>query len=623
MIAVIGRSSLRQPDEGHAYVAAELDIEIVLLPGAGELKASAVLAPGSYVITEDAHLTGGFAFSAWFGDNPHAGDFALTLGGYHPAFAAPSHYPQEPRLGINWAVGGGITVTGEAYFALTPSAGMAGGKLSVTLDAGPLQAWLTAQVDAFVRWKPFYFTAGAHVSVGVSFTIDLLLTSVTLSVEIGAGLDLFGPPVGFRVHVDWHIISFTIEHGDESPPDPLTWPDVRAMLPVAKQAQSEARTARPAPEPAAQSLVMAAAAPAPASDADTLPEAAWLYIRPVGGLSQSRSLDKFDHWLMRAGDFQVAIGSAVPCSSITLEDYPGAKNATVTGEPLAIRPLGIAASACSTLRISVLALKQESTDSDATAAMVDESSSSPRPSGCTLPTVGPADWTITALIHNVPQGLWGTPLPAGQDPQPNADTQTVQHTTGVTLTPQPPAITNATPEMEIDVLFRDRIINPGDDAHRLPIAPDQSVAGAAPVATGTFTAIAASATDPAVAAARDGLFHALVALGAYAGAHGPDRPRRPSSSTSLSPARFFRRRHDRRPAEPRRSRVPAVLRQLGAAAGSRRLRHQRGPGARAGRHSARREPRDLAGVLDSGPALLAPARGRLLELPAARSRWRV
>ena len=40
----------------------------------------------------------------WF-KGAHQGDFVITLGGYHPKFAAPAHYPAVPRLGVNWIVG--------------------------------------------------------------------------------------------------------------------------------------------------------------------------------------------------------------------------------------------------------------------------------------------------------------------------------------------------------------------------------------------------------------------------------------------------------------------------------------------------------------------------------------
>ena len=58
-----------------------------------------MLAPSSFLLDPACHLTGGFAFCLWFGDNPHAGDFVVTIGGYHPAFAPPSYYPVVPRSG--------------------------------------------------------------------------------------------------------------------------------------------------------------------------------------------------------------------------------------------------------------------------------------------------------------------------------------------------------------------------------------------------------------------------------------------------------------------------------------------------------------------------------------------
>ena len=78
-------------------------------------------------LTEDCRLTGGFAFFFWFDE----GQFVLTLGGYHPSFVRPPEFPVVPRLGFHWAVSDAVVVKGEAYFALTSSCVMAGGRLEV------------------------------------------------------------------------------------------------------------------------------------------------------------------------------------------------------------------------------------------------------------------------------------------------------------------------------------------------------------------------------------------------------------------------------------------------------------------------------------------------------------
>ena len=82
----------------------ELAIRAVFLPEEGFLGVEAQLTPASFILSPDCHLTGGFAFYSWF-NGPHSGDFVLTLGGYHPAFKVPDHYPRNvPRLGFNWQV---------------------------------------------------------------------------------------------------------------------------------------------------------------------------------------------------------------------------------------------------------------------------------------------------------------------------------------------------------------------------------------------------------------------------------------------------------------------------------------------------------------------------------------
>ncbi|HEU5271284.1 MAG TPA: DUF6603 domain-containing protein, partial [Jatrophihabitans sp.] len=128
-IALLGLSTLQLPlpaagVETYAYV--EMMIKVVVQPLQGFFAATAILSKNSYVLTPDCHLTGGFAFYLWFGDNPNAGQFVVTLGGYHPAFQVPSYFPQVPRLGFNWAVSDVVSIKGNAYFALTSSCAMAG-----------------------------------------------------------------------------------------------------------------------------------------------------------------------------------------------------------------------------------------------------------------------------------------------------------------------------------------------------------------------------------------------------------------------------------------------------------------------------------------------------------------
>ena len=69
------------------------------------------------------------------------------MGGYHPRFLKPAHFPDVPRLGFNWRVGGSVTVKGEAYFALTNSCVMAGGLLEASYHSGDVKAWFRVWAD--------------------------------------------------------------------------------------------------------------------------------------------------------------------------------------------------------------------------------------------------------------------------------------------------------------------------------------------------------------------------------------------------------------------------------------------------------------------------------------------
>ena len=204
-INVLGLSTLRQT-EGKAIVYAQLAILASLKPSDGVLKVEARLTPNSWILDPGCRLTGGFAFYTWFA-GPHAGDFVVCLGGYHPAFKIPDHYPTVPRLGFNWPLGS-VTVKGETYFALTPSCVMAGGRLEVTYQSGDARAWLTATTDFLISWEPFHYDIQVAVSIGASYKTHGII-EVAFQTELSAQVHIWGPSLRGEVRLDWSVISFT------------------------------------------------------------------------------------------------------------------------------------------------------------------------------------------------------------------------------------------------------------------------------------------------------------------------------------------------------------------------------------------------------------------------------
>lgn len=298
-LALLGLSTTRFPQEGSKqYAYLEMQLEAVFIPDQGVFSTTALLTPNSFVIDPACHLTGGFAMYAWFAGSEHEGDFVITAGGYHPNFKKPSWYPQVPRLGFNWALSGKVSINGDAYFALTPSCIMAGGGLKVLFHDGKLRAWFTAYADFLINWKPFHFTARVGVDVGVSYRVHFLFVKKTLKVELGASLDLWGPPTGGKVHVHWSVISFTIHFGASKTnhQKSLHWEEFEKLLPKSEDACK---------------------------------------IVVNNGLQKQHD----SKWFVRADEFKFSTESAIPSTKIKI----GASNEclfTANGEKLNIRPMG-------------------------------------------------------------------------------------------------------------------------------------------------------------------------------------------------------------------------------------------------------------------------------------------
>jgi hypothetical protein len=327
VIAVLGTSTLTMPAPSKnaaakPFVKATLQLAAVLRPAQGTLQVTAELTPDSYVFDPACRLTGGFAFWTWFGPSRHAGDFVLTLGGYHPRFVRPDHYPVVPRLALEWRMSDALQVRGEAYFALTPSCVMAGGRLELTFKQDRVAASLCAYVDLLLSWSPFFFSVSIGVAISVSYRAWWGAIDASLSVD----LELWGPPLRGVARVSWCCFSFSIAINGGHSEDPgsrllASWSlfeDAFLQKPDPKQVKEPAK--KPSELPPAVPQVIA--------------------IRAAGGLIGEVAGHVGDvevRWLMTADGFAIELQSEIPANEITT----GSKDPILATNEFGVYPLGL------------------------------------------------------------------------------------------------------------------------------------------------------------------------------------------------------------------------------------------------------------------------------------------
>ncbi|MCM1121503.1 MAG: hypothetical protein NC416_02860 [Eubacterium sp.] len=227
-LSLLGVSEISLPPKtANPIVYGCLNLRVVFCPDDGILRMEGAMSNDSYLFSKDARLTGGFAFYTWF-RGEHAGDFVLSVGGYHPKFQR-RHYPAVDRVGLNWMINSHLDIKGEAYFALMSNGLMAGGRLELNYHAGKLRAWCNAYADFLIQWKPFHYDIAIGVSVGASYRLDAWFIHHTFQIELGASLHLWGPEFSGMAHISWHIISFTIHFnsGNKNAPPKLGWTEFR------------------------------------------------------------------------------------------------------------------------------------------------------------------------------------------------------------------------------------------------------------------------------------------------------------------------------------------------------------------------------------------------------------
>ncbi|WP_183573680.1 DUF6603 domain-containing protein [Mucilaginibacter sp. X5P1] len=404
-VALMGESTLTIPltVDGETPVSpiaqAQMQILIEFLPSNGIFSVNAQLSPASYVLSKDAKLTGGFAFDIWFSPSPYSGDFVVTLGGYNPYYVPQKYYPTVPLLGISWQLSSALSITGGAYFALTPSVIMAGGSLNAVFQAWDIRAWFTAEADFLIRFKPFSFYASLNVTVGASIKMDLLFTTVTISVTAGMALQLWGLDFGGTVRVDLYVISVNVGFGPSlQQQSNLPWNIFsESFLPPPQSTPPAGQTSQLAAQTTNENGV-------PVTATDSI-----ISLNANAGLLQM--IDTYT-WQVDPETFSLLISLQIPSTLATVNTtdeqsnsistpVPGTWNTNLGVGPMGVSPGGLAVS----LTIGIVA-----------------------------PSAGDEDvWVSQAVTGQVPSGLW-----ANTTNTMSTDGTLPDALIGVNLVPTPP-----------------------------------------------------------------------------------------------------------------------------------------------------------------------------------------
>lgn len=219
-INLLGLARMALPRPEAALISIELGLLARFSTREGLFMIRAGLTENSWLLYPEVRLTGGFAFAIWW-KGPLAGQFVMTLGGYHPDFHREG-YPEVPRLGLIWRVSDAIVIKGGSYFALTSEALMAGVDVEVSANFGWAWARIAFGAHGIVYFDPFWFEVMAYARISAGIKISTFFGTISFSISIGAKIKVWGPDFSGEATLEIGPCDITVGFGSDRKTDPRT-----------------------------------------------------------------------------------------------------------------------------------------------------------------------------------------------------------------------------------------------------------------------------------------------------------------------------------------------------------------------------------------------------------------
>ena len=215
-LLILGRVTAMLPSEQEDLIRLQMNALGVIDFDQGSISINAVLYDSRLV--HKFPLTGSMAMRLNWGSSPV---FALSVGGFHPAFKPPPNFPTLARVSISFSDTSDFKLRAEGYFAVTANTLQWGAKAELFSRSGGFSVEGHIGYDVLIQFDPFGFVA--DFSAGVQ-----LKHGSTNLFKLQADGELSGPrPLHVKGKVTFEIFwcDFTISFNrtlisGEAPPPP-------------------------------------------------------------------------------------------------------------------------------------------------------------------------------------------------------------------------------------------------------------------------------------------------------------------------------------------------------------------------------------------------------------------